>query len=66
MGNAQFNPKQDPCNELLEKFVACADKHGKKAPSVYGEYCEEEKGLYLLCRENELKKHTNSGDNDAD
>jgi len=43
--------EEDPCEELLVKYVKCAEKHHNVAPEPYEtDYCEEEKGLYIECR----------------
>ena len=52
---AQFRRLQvklspDPCEELFDIYLRCAKDHAGVHPDVYGEYCEEEKELYLECR----------------
>jgi len=50
---AKYN---DPCGTYLEAYVRCAEAHAGKRPDVYEEYCEEEKSLFLDCREKQ-KEH---------
>ena len=42
--------KKDPCLDLFEAYLRCAEAHAGVHPEEYGEYCEEEKQLYLECR----------------
>lgn len=42
--------KPDPCGDLFQAYLRCAHTHQGVHPEVYGEYCEEEKEVYLDCR----------------
>ena len=55
MGEVFGKLKNDPCQDLFESYIRCAEKHAGVHPEVYGEYCEEEKELYLECRRQERK-----------
>eukprot|EP00924_Labyrinthula_sp_SR-Ha-C_P005886 snap_masked-scaffold_14-processed-gene-7.58-mRNA-1 protein AED:1.00 eAED:1.00 QI:0/-1/0/0/-1/1/1/0/61 len=46
--------KPDPCEELFKDYLNCAKKYAYVHPEEYGEYCEEEKSLYVDCRHAQL------------
>lgn len=49
--------EEDPCDPILDAYVKCAEGHQGIQPRKYeGEWCEEDKGLYIECRKNWAKE----------
>jgi hypothetical protein len=64
MGNHNSIHIDDPCEGMLKAYVLCAENHVNISPSVYEEYCEEEKNLYKDCRKLCLEKRKQKAGSD--